>query len=308
MVPPKSAQHKRGCARWMVHGQESALAQWTVLLSAALIVLAILTGILSLVDPEESTAERITRTGVVRIGYATEIPFAFEDPRGRVTGEIPEVARIIWQQLGIQRIEWVRTGFASLIPQLRAGRFDQIASNISIRPDRHDLVVCTTPSTDIVTALLVRRGNPQGLHSYRDIVINEGIRLAVLDESAELAEASQAGIPPERIIRYPNAELARQAIRTGIADALALPAPPIRQLTAANEDMQRALPFEAAYTPPGCGSFVFRKNESQLCHRFDRALRAFVGSREHRQLLQSLELDTAALPPPPHLQQRENDS
>ncbi len=308
MLSPKTAQYKRGCIRWMVHSQESALGHWTVLLSAGLLVLAILTGILFLVDPEESTLERITRTDVVRIGYAAEMPFAFEESQGRVTREAPEVARIIWQQLGIHRIEWVRTDFASLIPQLRAGRFDQIASNLFIRPDLRNLVDCTTPSSNIVPALLVRRGNPLGLHSYRDIVINEGVRLAVLDESAELTEARQAGIPPERIISYPNAKLAIQAIRTGISDCLARSAPPIRQLAAANEDMQRALPFEAASPPSECGAFVFRKNDSQLCSRFDQALRTFVGSREHRQLLQFLGLDTGALLPLPHLQQRENDS
>ena len=52
----------------------------------------------SLRAPSEGAAARIARTGVVRIGYAVEPPFAFVDAHGRGTGVSPGVGRAIWLQ------------------------------------------------------------------------------------------------------------------------------------------------------------------------------------------------------------------
>ncbi|MGD9946973.1 MAG: ectoine/hydroxyectoine ABC transporter substrate-binding protein EhuB [Desulfobulbus sp.] len=287
--------------------RKSLRTHWAVLTAAGLLLLAILIGIASFIDTGESTATRIARTGVIRIGYAVEAPFAFEDEKGRVTGESPEVARAIWQQLGIQRIEWVRTDFASLIPQLCAGRFDQIASGLFIRPERQKLVAFTSPSLCLAPALLVRRGNHLGLHSYRDIALHEGVRLAVLNRAVEQEEAKHAGVPTERIIAYPNVELALQAIRNGLADGLSLSVPTIRHLAATNADMQQALPFEATYTLSGCGAFAFRKNDEKLRQQFNQALRTFLGTPEHLQFLHPLGLDAGDLPAASDFHRREND-
>ncbi|MDD2463837.1 MAG: ectoine/hydroxyectoine ABC transporter substrate-binding protein EhuB [Desulfobulbus sp.] len=305
MVPKKRAKEKHIGTQWL-SAQESILTHWPVRLAIALLILAILTGIGSLIDTNQSTAARIARTGVVRIGYAVEPPFAFEETQGRVGGESPEVARAVWQQLGIQHIEWVRTDFASLIPQLCAGRFDQIASGLFIRPDRQKQVSFTSPSLCVEPALLVRRGNPLDLHSYRDIALHEGVRLAVIHGAVEQNEAQHAGVPAERIIAYPNMELALQAIRSGLADGLSLSAPTIRRLAAANPDLQRVLPFAAAYSPPGCGAFAFRKQDNKLRLQFDQALHIFLGSHQHVLLLQSLGLDPEDLPGASDLRQRGN--
>ena len=289
-------------------GQTSFLNPWTLPVVFVLLGLAVIIGILALVDTSESTAERIARTGVIRIGYAVEAPFAYEDNQGRVTGESPEVARAVWQRLGVQRIEWIRTDFASLIPQLCTGRFDQIACGLFIREDRQRLVDFSSPSLCLTPALLVRRGNPLNVHSYRDIALHEGVRLAVLNGSAEMGEAVRAGIPAERVVTYPNVPLALQALRTGLVDGLSLSAPTIRHLAATNGDLQRALPFEAAYTSTGCSAFAFRKSDGQLNKQFEQALRAFLGSHEHLQILLPLGLDEGDLPAQIPLLQRENDS
>ena len=149
---PRCTPGQQPCRTSFLPGRNSLLAM-------VVLLLAILTGVYSLLSSEESTFERVTRTGVIRIGYAVEAPFAFVDAQGQVSGESPAVARAVWQRLGI-RTEWVQTDFASLIPQLRTGRFDQIASGLFIRPDRQQLVAFTRPSLCLQPALLVRQGNP----------------------------------------------------------------------------------------------------------------------------------------------------
>ena len=48
----------------------------------------------------ETTLERVQRTGEIRIGYANETPFAYTQIDGKVTGESPEIANIIFAQIG----------------------------------------------------------------------------------------------------------------------------------------------------------------------------------------------------------------
>ena len=75
---------------------------------------------------DETTLQRIQREGVVRIGYANEAPYAYADEKsGRLTGEAPEIARVVLKQMGIERIEGVLTEFGSLIPGLKAQRPDR---------------------------------------------------------------------------------------------------------------------------------------------------------------------------------------
>lgn len=96
-----------------------------------MILAAVLAGSWSLRSASEDAAARIARTGMVRIGYAVEPPFAFVDAQGRVTGESAEMARAIWLRLGVERIEWMQVDCGSLIPHLRAGRINQIASGLA---------------------------------------------------------------------------------------------------------------------------------------------------------------------------------
>lgn len=268
------------------------------LLALLLLLLSILTGAYSLLSSSESTAERVARTGVIRIGYAVEAPFAFVDAQGQVSGESPAVARAVWQRLGI-RVEWVQTDLASLIPQLRTGRFDQIASGLFIRPDRAQLVAFTRPSLCLQPALLVWRGNPLQLRSLADIANQEKARLAVITGAVEGNDAARAGIPGDRILAFPSPDLAIQAMRQGLADALALSAPAIKQLATIHTDMQRIQLLTTPNTTAGCGAFAFRLADKQLRHQFDQALAAYLGSREHLHLLQSFGLGEEELPPRP---------
>jgi polar amino acid transport system substrate-binding protein len=70
-----------------------------------------------------TTLEKIRAAGKIRVGYANEAPYAYQDPAtGGLTGEAPEVARAVLRDLGEIEMEGVLTEFGSLIPGLKAGR------------------------------------------------------------------------------------------------------------------------------------------------------------------------------------------
>ena len=76
----------------------------------------------------ETTLERARQAGYIRIGFANEAPFGYATPEGTLTGEAPEVAKAVLAKMGIPEVDGVLTEFGSLIPGLKAGRFDIIAA------------------------------------------------------------------------------------------------------------------------------------------------------------------------------------
>ena len=70
---------------------------------------------------QATTLDTIKENSRIRIGYANETPFAFTETDGRVTGESPEIAKVIFQKMGIKQVDGVLTEWGSLIPGLRAG-------------------------------------------------------------------------------------------------------------------------------------------------------------------------------------------
>jgi len=251
---------------------------------------------------EGDALARARQTGVIRIGYAVEAPYAFLSPEGQVTGEAPAIARVIASRLGIARIEWRLAEFAGLIDDLEDGRFDVIAAGMFATPDRQRRVAFSRPTFRAGPGLLVRRGNPQGLHSYAELLRKRETRVAVLMGSMEEAHLRRIGCPEERLLRVPDAMSGRVAVRSGQADALALSAPTLRWMTlhpiAGVTEM--AAPFaepEGGLAPPSAeGGFVFRRGEVALREAWDAELARFVGSEEHRRLVAAFGFTPAELP------------
>ncbi|WP_201035689.1 transporter substrate-binding domain-containing protein [Thermoanaerobacter sp. YS13] len=60
----------------------------------------------------------------MKIGFANEKPYAYKDDNGQLTGEAVEIAKVIFERLGIKKIHGELTEFGSLISGLKAKRFD----------------------------------------------------------------------------------------------------------------------------------------------------------------------------------------
>ena len=239
---------------------------------------------------------------VLRIGYAVEAPYAFLKPDGRVSGEGPEIARVIAARLG-KRVEWRLTEFGSLIDGLEAGRYDVIAAARFITPERSGRVRFSRPTFQAGPALLVRKGNPLGLHSFQDLAQHTNARVAVLNHSVEQALVRRAGCRDSRVIVVPDALSGLAAVQRGQAEALALSAPAVRWMSRPpnSESVEAAEPFEAgAGTPAGAwslGGFVFRKDQRDLLKAWDAALAGYIGSAEHCRLMRGFGFSAAELPP-----------
>lgn len=233
---------------------------------------------------DNETLAQARQKGVIRIGYAIEPPYAFLDANGKVTGEFPEVARVIATRLGISRIEWHLTDFDSLIHELDDRDFDVVAAGMFITPERKQAAAFSLPICKVNPALLVQMGNPKQLHSYADILRNHHVRVAVLSGSVEEKFLLHRGISATRLVRVPDAFVGMQLVNAGEVDALALSEPTIRW-TADHDhltNVEMAMPFKAVGLPsgfePGYGAFAFRTDDRSLRRAWNSALKQFLGT------------------------------
>jgi len=251
----------------------------------------------------ETTLARIQREGVVRVGYANEAPYAYMDEQtGRLTGEAPEIARVVLGRMGVERVEGVLTEFGALIPGLKAGRFDIIAAGMYILPPRCREIAFTNPTYRIGEAFLVKAGNPLDLHSYAEAAAHPSARVGVVAGAVELAYARATGIPDARVAVLPDVPSAVAAVQAGRVDAYAGTALTVQDmLTKADDDrLERATPFQDPVvdgeTVSGYGAFGLRKTDQALLAVFNKHLAAFIGSPTHLALVKPFGFTEAELP------------
>lgn len=251
---------------------------------------------------EETTLQRIQEAGTVRIGFANEEPYGYVDTAtGEVTGEAPEIAKRILADLGVEQIEPVVTEFGSLIPGLKAGRFDVVAAGMYIKPERCEQVDFSNPTYSIGEGIAVRTGNPMGLHSYEDIR-DKGATFAVVTGAIELEYARAVGIPDDNIVRYGDAPSAVAAVAAGRADAYGGTALTVQDLVDKDRtgNVERADPFTnpviEGESVRGYGAFAFRPEDDDLREAFNQRLAAFIGTEEHAELVRPFGFTEAELP------------
>jgi polar amino acid transport system substrate-binding protein len=246
----------------------------------------------------ETVLERAKAQGFIRVGFANEAPFGYATPDGKLTGEAPEVAKAVLAKIGIPQVDGVLTEFGSLIPGLKAGRFDIIAAGMFINPKRCAEIAFSEPSYGIGQAMLVPKGNPKGVKDYSTIAGNKDLKLAVMAGAVEVGYAKDAGIPQGQLVVLPDQSSLLAAVQSGRADAAALTALSIADMAKKGEGVESTTPFGevAGKSVKGHGGFGFRKEDKDLYEAFNNELKKFIGTPEHIALVTPLGFGKDFLP------------
>ncbi|HSM58392.1 MAG TPA: ectoine/hydroxyectoine ABC transporter substrate-binding protein EhuB [Candidatus Sulfomarinibacteraceae bacterium] len=254
-------------------------------------------------DAGESTLERARREGVIRVGFANENPYAFAQPDGTLSGEAVEVARAVFQELGIEEMEGVLTQFGSLIPGLQAGRFDVITAGMYITPTRCEQVLFADPEYQVGEALIVEAGNPLNLHSYEDIAANPDVRVGTGAGYLEIDYMLEAGVSEDQIVEFPDDPSGVAGLQAGQIDAWTGTRPTllITLETTNDPNIELADPFEQP-TIDGepvisYGGAAFRYEDLEFREAFNEELQNLKDSGQLLDLIGQFEgFDEAALP------------
>lgn len=234
--------------------------------------------------------DQLRADGVVRLGIAGEVPFGYIDRDGAFTGEAPEIAKVIFARLGVERVHPVPTEFGSLIPGLRARQFDVVSAGMYVTPARCAQVLFSDPDYQMPDAFIVARGNPKGLRRYEDIV-RTGARMATGTGYAELDYALAAGVERDAIRVLPDQLAGLLAVEQGRVDVFAGTSITIQnvvrqtgsELVEATEPFQPMLDGKPAI---GAGAFAFHPAEANLRDAFNRELDDLRRSGELLRIMQ----------------------
>ena len=231
-----------------------------------------------------NTLDKIQSEGAVTIGVANEVPYGYTTPDGKPAGEAPSIAVHVLNDLGVDNVNVVVTEFGSLIPGLRAGRFDVIAAGMYIMPKRCKQILFSNPTYSIGEGFLVKNGNPQALNGYDSIDVND-VKLGVMSGSVEYGYARDFGIAMNKIVTLPDYPSGVAALKSGRIDALAGTSLTMASLAQKDDRVELAQPFTPLMIKgesiKGYGGFGFRPADTALRDAFNENLTVFIDTKEH---------------------------
>ncbi|MFC4076831.1 ectoine/hydroxyectoine ABC transporter substrate-binding protein EhuB [Salinithrix halophila] len=224
-----------------------------------------------------STLEKAKEEKKITVGFANEKPYAYKE-NGKVTGEAVEIAREIFKKQGIDQVEPVLTDFGSLIPGLKAGRFDVITAGMYITPDRCKEVNFADPEYSIGEGLAVKKGNPKNIKSYEDIAKKKGATIAVMKGAIEEQYLRDVGVKKDQIKIVPDQPSGISALEAGRVDAITMTGPSLRAVleSANSKSIEEVKDFKQPSIKGkdirGYGAAAFRKDDKELKDLYDKEL------------------------------------
>ena len=180
---------------------------------------------------------------VLRVGTeGTYAPFSFHDPSSNeLTGYDVEVAQAVGAELGIE-VEFSETQFDAIFAGLEADRYDVIANQVTITPEREEKYLFSAPYT-VSNGVVITRADDDSVRSLADV---KGKRSAQSTTSSFAEVATEAGAQVEPVEGFTH------------------------QKTTGDKDVKIA----AEIDPPSKQALVFRKDSADLQARVDKAIEA----------------------------------
>ncbi len=240
------------------------------------------------VSAQSATLEELQKKGSIRIAVANEIPYGYTDLNGDAKGVGPEVAAHLVKALGIDKIEWQTTNFGSLIPGLQADRFDLVAAEMAILPQRCQQVLFSEPNSSYGEGLLVAAGNPKDLHSYDDFK-DKQYKVAIMAGADQLEMMQALGVDESQLVTISNNADAISTVSTGRADAYAATGLTAAELAKQSDRVELAANFQDPVIDGEAirswGGFTFAKNSESLRDAMNEELAKFKQTPEWQEIL-----------------------
>ncbi len=235
---------------------------------------------------DENKLEELREQGFARIAIANEPPFTAVGADGKVSGAAPDVAREIFKRLGVPDVVASISEYGAMIPGLQAGRHDAITAGLFMKPERCAAVAYSEPILCDAEAFALKKGNPLGLRSYKDIADNPDAKIGAPGGGTEEKLALEAGVPRDRVIVVPDGQSGMKMLQDGRIDVYSLPVLSINDLVSKANDpnIEVVAPVEGA--PVYCDGAAFRKGDEALRDAFDVELAKMKESGEFAKIIE----------------------
>ena len=247
--------------------------------SLALVMVLALAGLVT-VAHADSIYDRINSGKTIRLGFATEIPWAYPGDNQEPLGFANAINLGILKSMGYTNIEPVVTEWGGLIPGLKANRFDIITGGMYILKSRCENVNFSEPIGVFGECFIVPKGNPKGLVTYQDIK-EKGATIVTGAGYSTIQNAKKEGVPASNIMTVPGNNEILAAVRAGRADAGGLTY--FSALHLSKESGGAVEPTDPSKLPEWTFNWVgigFRKSDTEFLAAFNKALSKYIGSDE----------------------------
>ncbi|MFD1739081.1 transporter substrate-binding domain-containing protein [Bacillus salitolerans] len=218
-------------------------------------------------DEKETTTanllEQIQDSGEFLIGTeGTYPPFTFHDETGELTGFDVEIAREVAKRLGVEPI-FKETQWDAMFAGLDAKRFDMIANQVGIRPDRQEKYDFSDPYISSAAVLVAHKENNE-VQGFEDI---NGLKSAqsLTSNYADIAKEHGAVIEGVEGFNQAIELLHSKRVDVTINDKLSV-------LDFLKQKPDAAIKIVATSEDASQSGLMFRKNSEELVEAVNKAL------------------------------------
>ncbi|WP_260871742.1 amino acid ABC transporter substrate-binding protein [Bacillus sp. X1(2014)] len=219
--------------------------------------------------------KKIKDDGTLLIGTeGTYPPFTYHDPSGKLTGFDVELATEVAKRIGVKP-EFKETQWDAMFAGLDAKRFDMIANEVGIRPDRQEKYDFSDPYITSAGVLIAHKDNDK-VKSFEDI---KGLNAAqsMTSNYADMAKKYGAKIVGVDGFQQAVELLAQKRVDVTINDKLSFldykkqkPDAPIKVVATAND--------------ASSSGFMFRKKSDTLVDEVNKALKEIVDDGTYKKI------------------------
>lgn len=249
----------------------------------------------------KSILEQIKEEGKVKLGVANEKPYGYLDGN-EVTGVAPEITKAVFKEMGVDVVEGEVTEFGSLIPALKAGRFDVITAGMDIRPERCAEAAFGDVEIRYGEGMAVQKGNPKNLHSYEDIAANPDVKVSIMAGANQFDFLKALGVDESQIETSDSISSNIAALSSGRVDATVMTEATLREAVASADQskVEEVKPFTQPVidgeSVMSYGAAVFRTEDKELREAYNAELKKLMDSGKILEIYQKFGFDEDNLP------------
>jgi polar amino acid transport system substrate-binding protein len=232
------------------------------------------------------------KQGYLRVAIANEPPYTKVNTDGTVTGAEPDVLRAVCKRLGIGDVQGVITPYGSMIPGLKANRWDVIAAGLFMKQSRCAEVKYSEPVIVSTESFAVKSGNSKNITTVAGVLANPQLKIAILPGGFEEGILKTAKVPDAQMVKVDDGRSGIEALRAGRADAFFLPTLSLNALRSNSTDFD-VTPSVNDAPRTGSGA-AFRTNDKAFVDAYNKELAAFKDTPEFASILEKWGFDAAA--------------
>lgn len=180
-----------------------------------------------------STIEKVLRSGKLKVGMATFVPWAMQSKTGEWIGFEIDVARRLAEDMGV-KVEFIPTKWDGLIPSLLTGKFDIVIAGMMGTPKRALKINFTQPYDFTGTQICIHKDYVDKIKTPLDL--NDPAYTVISRVGVTAAETAKKFLPKAQKRLFSDNGSMVQELLNGKATAIIQSLPEPAQLVAKNPE------------------------------------------------------------------------